>query len=82
MGAITFDTLAYTKKLKAVGFTEEQAEAQAEALSEIIDSNLATKHDIENIRKDIALLKNELVLKLGAMLAISIGVIATLVKIL
>jgi len=68
MSAITFDTLAYTKKLRAV--------------SEIIDSNLATKHDIETIRKDIELLKNELILKLGAMLAISIGTIATLVKIL
>ena len=82
MGSMTFDTLAYTKKLKAVGFTEEQAEAQAETLSEIIDSNLATKHDIESLRKDIELLKNELILKLGAMLAISIGAIATLVKIL
>ena len=82
MGTLTFDTLAYTKKLKAVGFTEDQAEAQAETLSEIIDSNLATKHDIETIRKDIELLKSELILKLGAMLAISIGTIATLVKIL
>lgn len=82
MSAITFDTLAYTKKLKSVGFTEEQAEAQAETLSEIIESNLATKHDIENVRKDIEMLKNELILKLGAMLAISIGVVATLVKIL
>ena len=28
--AIAFDTLAYEKKLKKVGFTEEQAEVQAE----------------------------------------------------
>ena len=35
--AITFDTLAYVKKLKAAGVPEAQAEVQAEALVEIID---------------------------------------------
>jgi hypothetical protein len=30
MATITFDTLAYAKKLKAAGFTEEQAEIQGE----------------------------------------------------
>ncbi len=29
---ITFDTLAYAKKLRSVGSTEDQAEVQAEAL--------------------------------------------------
>ncbi len=31
-----FDTIAYAKKLKSVGFTEQQAEVQAEAVVEII----------------------------------------------
>lgn len=30
MSAIAFDTLAYAKKLKEAGFTEQQAEVQAE----------------------------------------------------
>jgi len=30
----TFDTLAYAKKLKSAGFTDEQAEVQAEALAQ------------------------------------------------
>jgi hypothetical protein len=47
MTAITFDTLAYSKKMKAVGFTEQQADAQAEAMSEILDEKLATKQDLE-----------------------------------
>jgi len=34
MSAIAFDTLAYAKKLKASGFTEEQAEVQAEAMAD------------------------------------------------
>ncbi len=42
---IAFDTLAYVRKLKAVGFTENQAEVQAEALAQIIDERLATKQD-------------------------------------
>jgi hypothetical protein len=31
--SITFDTYAYIKRLKEAGFTEQQAEAQSEALS-------------------------------------------------
>ncbi len=34
--ALAFDTLSYAKKLKSVGFTEQQAEVQAEAVVEII----------------------------------------------
>ena len=41
-----FDTLAYAKNLKYTGFTEDQAETEAEALAEIIDEKLATKQDI------------------------------------
>jgi len=48
MGAV-FDTHAYVKRLKTVGFTEEQAEAQAEVLSSIIENNLATKKDLKEL---------------------------------
>ena len=37
MTAIVFDTHAYVKRLKAVGFTEEQAEVQAQTIAELID---------------------------------------------
>ncbi|MGH8657352.1 MAG: DUF1640 domain-containing protein [Gammaproteobacteria bacterium] len=60
MNAIPFDTYAYVKKLKAAGFTEEQAEAQAEALASVVDANLATKHDIAALRGDIEVLRAEL----------------------
>ncbi|MCH8329686.1 MAG: DUF1640 domain-containing protein [Nanoarchaeota archaeon] len=62
--AIAFDTHAYVKKLKAVGFTEEQAEVQAEALAELIDERLATKQglkELDNAHKhDIMLLKHDM----------------------
>jgi predicted phage-related endonuclease len=53
MSAIAFDTHTYVKKLVAGGFTERQAEAQTEALVAVIEENLATKQDIELIRRDM-----------------------------
>jgi hypothetical protein len=44
-----FDTLTYANKLKEAGFTERQAQAQAEALVAVVDSNLATKHDLKEL---------------------------------
>lgn len=65
MATIVFDTLAYAKKLRAAGVSEQQAEIQAEALAEIIDENLATKRDIKELEQNITLklaeLKNELI---------------------
>ena len=46
MNTAVFDTLAYTKKLKAAGVPEAQAEAQAEALAQAITGEIATKHDL------------------------------------
>ncbi len=63
MPTITFDTLEYAKKLKRVGFTEEQAEAQAEAqkemLAEVLDATLASKDDIHHLKGDVNNLRNE-----------------------
>ncbi|MDO8812483.1 MAG: hypothetical protein Q7J38_10725 [Gallionella sp.] len=44
--------------MKAVGFTEEQAEVQAEAVADLINERLVTKADLD-LR--IAELKTELV---------------------
>ncbi|MBC8417578.1 MAG: hypothetical protein ISS67_04490 [Desulfobacterales bacterium] len=79
MATTTFNTLAYAKKLKAAGFTEEQAEVQAEAFAEIIEEKLATKRDLKEMELR---LKHDLTLRLGAMLAASIAIVATLVKLL
>ncbi|RZD19262.1 MAG: hypothetical protein EVG15_02165 [Candidatus Acididesulfobacter diazotrophicus] len=40
MDAIFFDTLQYSKKLMGGGFTQEQAETQAVALTEAIKSSV------------------------------------------
>ncbi len=75
MSAIAFDTLAYAKKLKEAGFTEQQAEVQAEAMAELVNEQLATKRDLKE-------LEMSLVLRLGSIMVAGIAVIATLVKIL
>lgn len=85
-GALTFDTHAYVKRLRAVGFTEDQAEAQAETLAEIVEDKLATKADLKelelNLRRDMAELKVDIIKWVAGMLVAQAAVIAALVKLL
>jgi hypothetical protein len=45
--AMAFDTLAYARRLREAGFTEKQAEGQAEALAAAMTDTLASKRDLE-----------------------------------
>lgn len=56
---------------KKVGFTQEQAEAQAQIITEVNENSLATKQDVKNlekkadsefvlVRRDIGDLRNEM----------------------
>jgi hypothetical protein len=56
MSVATFDTLRFVKKLKEAGVSEKQAEAEAEAISEVFEvtlSDIATKGDIKELKRDI-----------------------------
>ncbi|MBU2766651.1 DUF1640 domain-containing protein [Acidithiobacillus ferrivorans] len=80
MATLTFDTLKFANKLKAAGLPPDQAEAQAEALAEVIELNiqdLVTKDDIIASLKD---LEQRLIIKLGGMMVVAVGVIVALVK--
>ncbi|WP_297388167.1 hypothetical protein [Acidiferrobacter sp.] len=46
------DTLTYAKRLRGVGFTEEQAEAQASALYDAVTSLTATKLDVVEAKNE------------------------------
>ncbi len=54
---VYFDTLLYVKTLKSSGVSENQAEAMAkaqqEALAECLDTTLATKTDITDVKNSI-----------------------------
>jgi CRISPR/Cas system-associated endonuclease Cas1 len=79
MSEITFDTHAFVKKLKAVGFTEEQAEVFAEEQVKLIEDRLATKRDLKELEERLTY---RLTLRLGSMLVVAVSIVATLVKIL
>jgi uncharacterized protein YbjT (DUF2867 family) len=47
------DTLAYAKRLRGAGFTEEQAETQASALYDAVTGLTATKLDVVEAKNEI-----------------------------
>ena len=75
MSTVPFDTLKFSKKLVAVGFTEQQAEALAEEQAALIDEQLATKRDLKEMEL-------RLTVRLGSMVVTAVVVVAALVKLL
>jgi 2-phosphoglycerate kinase len=95
-----FLRLKFANTLKEAGVPPAQAEAQATALSEVLEVNLkelVTKEDlhreIESLRQEMMAgfahvdsrfiqLEQRLIFKLGGLMALSIGIVAGLVKLL
>ncbi|MEY3881056.1 MAG: hypothetical protein RIQ94_1852 [Pseudomonadota bacterium] len=94
MTTITFDTHKFIRTLKNAGVDEIQAEAFSEAFKEAQgEAELATQHDINEVRRDINDLRRDmdarlvqmeqrLIIKLGTLMAFAIGIVAVLVKLL
>lgn len=59
-----FNAIAYVEELEKAGVPEKQAKAQVRLLSDIIDSDLATKKDVTELKKDIKELEARLELKI------------------
>ena len=74
-----FDTHSYVKRLVASGVPESQAEVHAEVLVSLLSEELATKQDLKELELR---LRYDLTLRLGAVAASSIGIVAVLVKLL
>ena len=74
MATITFDILKFVERLKAGGVPEEQAKAEAEALvtafSEAMDSQLATKSDINRLEPELLVIKWMVGLVIGGILTL------------
>ena len=69
--ASTLDTLEIAKRLKDAGFSDNQAEALTGVLreaSEVDLSGLATRSDLEILRRDLTI-------RLGGMIVIATGVL-------
>lgn len=64
MPAVTFDTLEYSQMLQDAGVPREQAEAFAKANAKafnsmVITQQLATKQDIEGVKREIDEVRRE-----------------------
>ena len=75
MSTMVFNSLNYAKRLEDAGFTRQQAEAQANILSEIVDEKIATKQDLREMELR---LKYDLTLRMGTMFAVGIAFLAAL----
>jgi hypothetical protein len=80
----TFDSLGYAKRLRDRGVPQEQAEAHAETARDFIMAELVTKSDLQvalaPLEAKIDNLSLRLTLRLGAMLVVAIGALATILK--
>ena len=83
MTTITFDTLAYVKKLREAGIDEKQAEAQAVALAAVLketSGELVTKQDIDRLSEQVDAKFKLLQWMLGFNLALSTAVLWALIR--
>ena len=84
--SITFDTLAYVKKLRSAGVPEKQAEIQAETFAEILEERVATKQDLKELelalKHDLANIKAEIIKWMAGMLVAQAAIVTTLVNLL
>ncbi|EKD54554.1 MAG: hypothetical protein ACD_60C00070G0004 [uncultured bacterium] len=71
--AIMFDTHKYIKKAKEVGFTEEQAEFQAEEIANLINEKLATKDDLDRV-------VSQMTIRLGGMLVAAVTILGIFIS--
>lgn len=53
MSTLTFDTYESIKKLKAVGFTESQAEAQTSLIADLITTQIVTREYLDSQLKEL-----------------------------
>lgn len=72
MASIVFNTLEYAKRLESAGFTRQQAEAQANIMTEIVDEKMTTKSDLRE-------LEYRLTIRFGTMMAAAVAVLAAVV---
>ncbi len=75
--SIAFDTLGYAKRLESAGVSRKMAEAHAEAAKDFIMAELVTKSDLAAALDTQTL---RLTVRFGGMLAVAVGMLATIIK--
>jgi hypothetical protein len=94
MNAVPFDTLNFARRLEDAGLAASAAAGASEALAEALTgAELATKGDVVAVKSDIStprtevkaemeLLRRDLTIRLGGMMAVAVGVILTAIRLL
>jgi len=88
---MSFDTLSYARRLKASGFSDEQAESLADATRELVVQDFATKGDIAILKTDLVALEQRimsamdnlglrLTVRMGVMLAAGLSILGVVLK--
>jgi len=80
MSTLTFDTLKFANRLKTAGVPPVQAEAEAEALSEVFETNLSELATNKDIDVKLANLKFELLKWMIGLTIAQAGLIIGLLK--
>ena len=84
MSAVTFDTLKYVEALKTAGVPEPQAKAQSDALKEVLNTEVATKHDLTEmelrVEAKLEAMKYEIIKWNTGTLLAATGIFAAIVK--
>lgn len=91
MATIRFNPLTYSKKLEESGLdkniSETIAQEQADIISNILNNEMATKSDINGLKKDVSLIQNELKMmeqrlltRLGSIMLAGIGILGFILK--
>ena len=91
--SVALDTLRFTQRLEQVGVPREQAMAHAELARDMVVADVATKDDLDTLglalRGDISALKRDvdgslrelelrMTIKLGAIIAAAVAIVAAL----
>jgi hypothetical protein len=92
MTTITFATLNFANRLKQAGVASAHAEAEAQALAEVFETNLcdlvnkgdllAVKADVQAVKIEVQHLEQRMTIKLGGLMVVAVSIVATLVKLL
>jgi hypothetical protein len=77
MATILFDSHTFIKRLKATGFTEEQAEVIVDASRDAL-SQLVTKNDLD---QRLTALEQSMTIKFGALIAAAVGILIAVLRV-
>jgi BioD-like phosphotransacetylase family protein len=92
-----YDSLKYAKKLEEAGVSREQAEVHIQIMTEIIETNLATKQDLKDLSAELRyeivsrfqalsaqIIQSEqkMTIRLGGIVSVAMGLMLALEKLL